>query len=370
MCSGTHSTHSTRTDKQAAGAIHHYLSLLNIPISSSQASKLLKLQTVADCIELHSGLEHTGEGVMFHLSFRLKAPVPQGTKAFNTSSSSSFSSPSSSSCKLPPPPPPPPAHLIRCHPLAPSSEVEAGRWYPLWTCDLSASAHVKSPLAIGQQPELKVICQRYRGKPGDVGLYMYGHGFDNGMAHEQRIFMRKTMDGFGAAFGGHILCAGQTPTVFNMLLRKTGPGNAREALLQAWGDRGGSLKEELVVANAPDRGTAQPLCTSRDPSCLGFIPRPPPPPPGGPLLQVASHRRHAGSDAAERERERERDRSFRNAPLQNLLQMSTEDLARALLEANAKINDLEACADRLSHRPTVTPTAAAADRLRLSYIIH
>ena len=257
---------------------------------------------------------------MFHLSFRLKVPVPQGTKA----------------------------------------EVEVGRWHPLWTCDLSASAHVKSPVAIGQQPELKVICQRYRGKPSDVGVYMYGHGFENGMAQEQRIFMRKTMDGFGAAFGGHILCAGQTPTVFNMFLRKTGPGNARAALLQAWGDRGGSLKEELVVASAPDRGTAQPLCTSRDPRCLGFTPP----------LQAASHRRHAGSDAAEREKERGRQRPDRNAPLQKLLQMSTEDLARALHDANAKISDLEAHADHLSHQPTVTASAAAADRSRLSYIIH
>jgi predicted RNase H-like nuclease (RuvC/YqgF family) len=49
-------------------------------------------------------------------------------------------------------------------------------------------------------------------------------------------------------------------------------------------------------------------------------------------LQAASHRRHLGSDAA----------PGRKAPLQELLQMSTEDLARALHDANAKISDLEA----------------------------
>ena len=48
--------------------------------------------------------------------------------------------------------------------------------------------------------------------------------------------------------------------------------------------------------------------------------------------QAASHQRRAGGDAAPGDN---------NAPLEELLQMSTEELAKALHDANAKISDLE-----------------------------
>ena len=72
-----------------------------------------------------------------------------------------------------------------------------------------------------------MICQRYRGKPSDVGVCMFGRVLDQyGMeTQERRMGMRKSMDGFGAAFGGHVSHAGQTPMVFNMFLRKTGAGD-------------------------------------------------------------------------------------------------------------------------------------------------
>ena len=88
------------------------------------------------------------------------------------------------------------------------TEMEAGRWH-------------------SQQPELLVICQRYRGKPSDVGVCMFGRVVDqHGMeTQERRMSMRKSMDGFGAAFGGRVSHVGQTPMFFNMFLRKTGAGD-------------------------------------------------------------------------------------------------------------------------------------------------
>ena len=105
--------------------------------------------------------------------------------------------------------------------------MDAGRWHSLWTCNLSASAAVECPLALGQQPELLVICHRYRGKPSDVGVCMFGRVLDqHGMETQgRRMCMRKSMDSFGAAFGGHVSHAGQKPMVFNMFLRKTGAGD-------------------------------------------------------------------------------------------------------------------------------------------------
>jgi hypothetical protein len=63
---GTGSGSSKRTrDEQAAAA--------------AEASKLLSVQIVADCIELHSGVVRTDEGVIFHLNYRLNLTKPQGT---------------------------------------------------------------------------------------------------------------------------------------------------------------------------------------------------------------------------------------------------------------------------------------------------
>ncbi len=61
---GSGSSRRTR-DEQAAAA--------------AEARKLLSVQIVADCIELHSGVVLTDEGVIFHLNYRLKLTTPHAT---------------------------------------------------------------------------------------------------------------------------------------------------------------------------------------------------------------------------------------------------------------------------------------------------
>ena len=169
---------------------------------ATKANQFLAVQFVADCIELHSGLEQTDEGVIFHLNYRLKLPLPHAPEDL-----------------------PPEACL---------AALDFGRWHPLWTCNLSASALAATspytPQSDAQAPALRVICQRYRGKPNDVGICMFGLGSDEHGVEtlERRMVIRKSMDGFGASFSGLLPVATKTtsPRFFNMFLCKSGAAAA------------------------------------------------------------------------------------------------------------------------------------------------
>ena len=168
--------------------------------SATEANKFLAVHIVADCIELHSGLEQTDEGVVFHLNYRLKLPLQHASEDL-------------------------PGECL--------AELDVSRWHPLWTCNLSASALATSPDSDAQARELRVICQRYRGKPNDVGICMFGLGSDeNGVETlERRMLIRRSMDGFGASFSGLLPGAAKNPLAFNMFLCKSGAGN--QAAVQA-----------------------------------------------------------------------------------------------------------------------------------------